>query len=56
MAGETRKFGTRVKVKAVPLATVKDDLSRYLRQPQKGEIFITRHGKPARVPIRRGLV
>ena len=51
MAGETRKIRTRVKVKEVPLATVKDDLSRYLREAEKGEIVITRHGKPAGVLI-----
>jgi prevent-host-death family protein len=51
MAGETRKVRTRVKVKEVPLATVKDDLSRYLREGEKGEIVITRHGKPAGVLI-----
>jgi prevent-host-death family protein len=51
MAGETRKVRTRVKVKEVPLATVKDDLSRYLREAEKGEIVITRHGKPAGVLI-----
>lgn len=49
MAGQTRKV--RVKVKAVPLAEVKDDLSRYLREAAKGEIVITRHGKPAGVLI-----
>jgi prevent-host-death family protein len=38
-------------VKEVPLATVKDDLSRYLREAEKGEIVITRHGKPAGVLI-----
>ncbi len=51
MAGETRKVRTRVKVKEVPLAAVKDDLSRYLREAEKGEIVITRHGKPAGVLI-----
>ena len=51
MAGETRKVRTRVKMKEVPLATVKDDLSRYLREAEKGEIVITRHGKPAGVLI-----
>lgn len=51
MAGETRKVRTRVKVKEVPLATVKDDLSRYLREAAKREIVITRHGKPAGVLI-----
>jgi len=49
MAGQTRKDG--VKVKEVPLAEVKDDLSRYLREAAKGEIVITRHGKPAGVLI-----
>jgi prevent-host-death family protein len=38
-------------VKEVPLAQVKDDLSRYLREAAKGEIVITRHGKPAGVLI-----
>jgi prevent-host-death family protein len=38
-------------VKEVPLATVKDDLSRYLREAERGEIVITRHGKPAGVLI-----
>ena len=49
MAGQTRKVG--VKVKEVPLAEVKDDLSRYLGEAAKGEIVITRHGKPAGVLI-----
>ena len=49
MAGQTRKV--RVKVKEVPLAEVKDELSRYLREAAKGEIVITRHGKPAGVLI-----
>ena len=49
MAGQTRKV--RVKVKQIPLAEVKDDLSRYLREAAKGEIVITRHGKPAGVLI-----
>ncbi len=49
MAGQTRKAG--VKVKEVPLAEIKDDLSRYLREAAKGEIVITRHGKPAGVLI-----
>ncbi|HWQ37438.1 MAG TPA: type II toxin-antitoxin system Phd/YefM family antitoxin [Burkholderiales bacterium] len=33
------------------MAAVKDDLSRYLREAEKGEIVITRHGKPAGVLI-----
>jgi len=47
MASSVRKAGT----KAVPLAEVKDDLSRYLREAASREIVITRHGKPAGVLI-----
>jgi prevent-host-death family protein len=39
------------RVKEVPLSAVKDDLSRYLREAEKQEIVITRHGKPAGVLI-----
>ena len=39
------------RVKEVPLSEVKDDLSRYLREAEKTEIVITRHGKPAGVLI-----
>jgi prevent-host-death family protein len=38
-------------VKEVPLSEVKDDLSRYLREAERQEIVITRHGKPAGVLI-----
>lgn len=38
-------------MKKVPLSEVKDDLSRYLRQAEREEIIITRHGKPAGVLI-----
>lgn len=38
-------------MKEVPLSEVKDDLSRYLREAETTEIVITRHGKPAGVPI-----
>ncbi len=38
-------------MKKVALSEVKDDLSRYLRLAEKGEIVITRHGKPAGVLI-----
>lgn len=31
----------------MPLAQVKDDLSRYLRVAAEEEILITRHGRPA---------
>ena len=47
MAGQIR----RGRVKEVPLAAAKDDLSRYLREAEKAEIVITRHGKPAGVLI-----
>lgn len=30
---------------------MKDDLSKYLRMAERGEILITRHGKPAGVLI-----
>ncbi|MPZ34789.1 MAG: type II toxin-antitoxin system prevent-host-death family antitoxin [Rhodospirillales bacterium] len=33
------------------LSDVKDDLSRYLREAERGDILITRHGKPAGVLI-----
>lgn len=39
------------RIKAVPLAELKDDLSRFLREAETGEIVITRHGKPAGVLI-----
>jgi antitoxin (DNA-binding transcriptional repressor) of toxin-antitoxin stability system len=38
-------------VKEVPLSEIKDDLSRYLREAETQEIVITRHGKPAGLPI-----
>ncbi len=43
MAGSVRGR----KVRRIPLSEVKDDLSRFLREAGKGEIVITRHGKPA---------
>ena len=39
------------RVRQVPLSDVKDDLSRYLREGEKQDIVITRHGKPAGVLI-----
>ena len=39
------------RIKEVPLSEVKDDLSRLLREAEKQEIVITRHGKPAGVLI-----
>lgn len=47
MVGAVRKS----RVKEVPLSEVKDDLSRFLREAEKQEIIITRHGKPAGVLI-----
>ena len=47
MAGATRKSPVR----QVPLSELKDDLSRFLREAEKHEIVITRHGKPAGVLI-----
>lgn len=47
MAKSTRKSNIR----EVPLSEVKDDLSRFLREAEKEEIVITRHGKPAGVLI-----
>ena len=47
MARTIRKSG----VKEVPLSEIKDDLSRFLREAEKQEIIITRHGKPAGVLI-----
>jgi prevent-host-death family protein len=38
-------------MKRVALAKIKDDLSRCLRRAARGEIVITRHGKPAGVLI-----
>jgi prevent-host-death family protein len=38
-------------MKQVPLSEVKDDLSRFLREAEKQQIVITRHGKPASVLI-----
>ena len=37
--------------KEVPLAEVKDDFSRYLKEAASREIVITKHGKPAGVLI-----
>jgi prevent-host-death family protein len=47
MVGKVRKS----RVKEVPLSEVKDDLSKFLRQAQKQDIVITRHGKPAGILI-----
>jgi len=38
-------------MKQVALSELKDDLSRFLREAEKQEIVITRHGKPAGVLI-----
>ena len=39
------------RMKEVPLSEIKDDLSRYLREAERQDIVITRHGKPAGVLI-----
>ena len=40
-------------VREIALATLKDDLSKYLRLAASEEIIITRHGRPAGVLIGR---
>jgi prevent-host-death family protein len=47
MAGKKRD----TRIRQVPLSEVKDDLSHLLREAEKGDIVITRHGKPAGVLI-----
>ena len=47
MTGAIRKSPVRL----VPLSELKDDLSRFLREAERQEIVITRHGKPAGVLI-----
>ena len=47
MAGTLQTSG----MEEVPLSVVKDGLSRFLREAEKREIVITRHGKPAGVLI-----
>jgi prevent-host-death family protein len=47
VARTVRKSG----LKEVPLSDVKDDLSRFLREAERQDIVITRHGKPAGVLI-----
>jgi prevent-host-death family protein len=47
MAARIRKS----RVKQVPLSEAKDDLSHLLREAEKHDIVITRHGKPAGVLI-----
>lgn len=41
----------RASIKRVPLAEVKDALSRYVRLAGREEIVITRHGRPAALLI-----
>ena len=47
MVGKIRKS----RIRQVPLSEIKDALSRLLREAEKQEIVITRHGKPAGVLI-----
>lgn len=39
------------RMKEIPLSEAKDDLSHLLRQAEKQDIVITRHGRPAGVLI-----
>lgn len=41
----------KLRVKKASLSEVKDDLSRFLREAEKQEVLITRHGKPAGILI-----
>jgi prevent-host-death family protein len=47
MADRIRKS----RMREVPLSEAKDDLSHLLREAEKHDILITRHGKPAGVLI-----
>ena len=38
-------------MKKVALSAVKDDLSKFLRLAEKGDIVITRHGRPAGILV-----
>jgi prevent-host-death family protein len=38
-------------MKKASLSEVKDDLSKFLRQAEKEEVVITRHGRPAGILI-----
>lgn len=38
-------------MKKVALSEIKDQLSKYLREAQRGEVLITLHGKPAGVLV-----
>lgn len=38
-------------MKTVALSEIKDQLSKYLREAQRGEVLITLHGKPAGVLV-----
>jgi prevent-host-death family protein len=51
MARSVRKTASSSRIRQVPLAEVKDDLSRYLKEAAARDIVITRHGKPAGVLI-----
>ena len=49
--GSTSKGRGKTTPRAVALAEVKDDFSKYLRLAAEEEIVITRHGRPAGVLI-----
>jgi prevent-host-death family protein len=47
--GYPHRGGRRVAMKSAPLSEVKNDLSKFLREAEKEEVVITRHGKAAGV-------
>jgi prevent-host-death family protein len=49
--GDMAESIRKSRVKQVSLSEIKDDLSRYLREAERQEIIITRHGKPAGILI-----
>ena len=49
--GSTSKGRAKTTPRAVALAEMKDDFSKYLRLAAQEEIVITRHGRPAGVLI-----
>src|SRR5260370_1152748 len=49
--GDMAKAVRKSEVRQVPLSEVKGEFSRFLREAEKQDIIITRHGKPAGVLI-----
>lgn len=48
---KSKAHRAKTRPRAVALARIKDDLSRYLRLAADEEIIITRHGRPAGILI-----